>query len=138
MGGSSKSSNHTTTTTNTTNEQVSNAFNGDQNGVVVSGIKNSNVTVTDGGAVKNALDSMSKSVNGGYDLSKYTVGKTTDLARELTKESLLIAERSTKGTMDAISTITKQNGYSTTQEVSKYFALAGVAIAVAMVWKGSK
>ena len=58
MGGSSKSSNTTNNTTNTTNKNTSNAFNADQNGTVISGVEHSNVTVTDGGAVKAALAAM--------------------------------------------------------------------------------
>lgn len=138
MGGSSSSTNKTNTVTTTTNKSMSNAFNGDQNGTVVSGNENSTINVTDGGAVKAALEAMSKSTDGAYDLSKYTVDKGTDLARELATNSLLIAERSTRGTMDVMSTLSKQNGYSTTQEVTKYLALAGVAVAVMVVLKGGK
>lgn len=62
MGGSSKSSNATTnntsTTTVTNNKSNSAAFNGDMSGHVLSGIENSTINMTDGGAVNKALEAM--------------------------------------------------------------------------------
>ncbi|OED60267.1 hypothetical protein BCU71_25435 [Vibrio lentus] len=58
MGGSSKSSNSTTNNTTTNNESNSAAFNGDMSGHVMSGIKDSTINMTDGGAVNKALEAM--------------------------------------------------------------------------------
>ncbi|MBF4344381.1 hypothetical protein EAY39_27265, partial [Vibrio anguillarum] len=58
MGGKSSSSNQTNNTTITENTQLSNAFNADMNGVLLSGIEGSTVNVTDGGAAKAALAAM--------------------------------------------------------------------------------
>ncbi|MEZ9413642.1 hypothetical protein AB4189_05505 [Vibrio sp. 10N.286.49.E1] len=92
MGGKSSSSNVTTNTTTTTNKNTSNAFNADQNGTVISGVEHSNVTVTDGGAVKAALAAMTDASDNitknaqyaiahGGAVSKYVVGQNSDVTK---------------------------------------------------------
>lgn len=92
MGGKSSSSNQTTNTTITENTQLSNAFNADMNGVLLSGIEGSTVNVTDGGAVKAALAAMTGASDAAIkgmvsanasnnDLSKFVVNESTDLSR---------------------------------------------------------
>ncbi|PMH28435.1 hypothetical protein BCU71_07680 [Vibrio lentus] len=81
MGGSSKSSNQTNNTTNTSNKNTSNAFNADQNGTVISGVEHSNITVTDGGAVKAALAAMTDASENITKNSQYAIAHNGEVSK---------------------------------------------------------
>lgn len=147
MGGKSSSSNQTTTINETNSTQLTNAFNADMNGTVISGIENSNISVTDGGSVQAALKAMTDasklSIESalsqqkvGADLSKYVVGQNTDLAKSLGVQALVNAQSATTDAMDIMKNLSLNSDAGTAQQVTKYFMLAMVAVAVSMAVKG--
>ncbi|HBC2130174.1 TPA: hypothetical protein I6192_003399 [Vibrio cholerae] len=147
MGGKSSSSNQTTTINETNSTQLTNAFNADMNGTVISGIENSTISVTDGGSVQAALKAMTDasklSIESalsqqkvGADLSKYVVGQNTDLAKSLGIQALVNAQSATTDAMDIMKNLSLNSDAGTAQQVTKYFMLAMVAVAVSMAVKG--
>ncbi|MBF4221934.1 hypothetical protein EAY71_17080 [Vibrio anguillarum] len=147
MGGKSSSSNQTNNTTITENTQLSNAFNADMNGVLLSGIEGSTVNVTDGGAVKAALAAMTGASDAAIkgmvsanannnDLSKYVVGQNTSLAELLGTKALVNAQSATTDAMDIMKTLSTQSDAGTAQQLTKYFMIGAVALGVAMAFKG--
>lgn len=158
MGGKSSSSNQTSNTTITENTQLSNAFNADMNGVLLSGIEGSTVNVTDGGAVKAALAAMTGAsdaaikgmvsanasnndlskfvVNESTDVSKFVVGQNTELAKLLGTKALVNAQSATTDAMDIMKTLSTQSDAGTAQQLTKYFMIGAVALGVAMAFKG--
>lgn len=147
MGGKSSSSNQTTTINETNSTQLTNAFNADMNGTVISGIENSTISVTDGGSVQAALKAMTDasklSIESalsqqkvGADLSKYVVGQNTDLAKSLGVQALVNAQSATTDAMDIMKTLSLRSDAGTAQQMTKYFMLAAVAVAVAAAIKG--
>ncbi|NGZ66312.1 hypothetical protein G6Z92_04830 [Vibrio aestuarianus subsp. cardii] len=147
MGGKSSSSNQTTNTTITENTQLSNAFNADMNGVLLSGIEGSTVNVTDGGAVKAALAAMTGASDAAIkgmvsanasnnDLSKFVVGQNTNLAELLGTKALVNAQSATTDAMDIMKTLSTQSDAGTAQQMTKYFMIGAVALGVAMAFKG--
>ncbi|EOX1298280.1 hypothetical protein ACPDLO_003298 [Vibrio cholerae] len=147
MGGKSQSSNQTTTINETNSTQLTNAFNADMNGTVISGIENSTISVTDGGSVQAALKAMTDasklSIESalsqqkvGADLSKYVVGQNTDLAKSLGVQALVNAQSATTDAMDIMKNLSLNSDAGTAQQVTKYFMLAMVAVAVSMAVKG--
>ncbi|CAK1846582.1 Chemotaxis protein [Vibrio crassostreae] len=158
MGGSSKSSNQTNNTTNTSNKNTSNAFNADQNGTVISGVEHSNITVTDGGAVKAALAAMTDASEnitknsqyaiahngeiGKYaiahnsEVSKVAINQSTDLAKALGTHALVNAQSTSKDAMDIMKNLSLQSDAGTAQQVTKYFMFGAVALSVAVALKG--
>lgn len=147
MGGKSSSSNQTSNTTITENTQLSNAFNADMNGVLLSGIEGSTVNVTDGGAVKAALAAMTGASDAAIkgmvsanannnDLSKYVVGQNTSLAELLGTKALVNAQSATTDAMDIMKTLSTQSDAGTAQQLTKYFMIGAVALGVAMAFKG--
>ncbi|HFG2243850.1 TPA: hypothetical protein ACGF9S_001266 [Vibrio cholerae] len=158
MGGKSSSSNQTTTINETNSTQLTNAFNADMNGTVISGIENSTISVTDGGSVQAALKAMtdasklsiesalsqqkvgadlSKYVVGqNTDLSKYTIAQNTDLSKSLGIQALVNAQSATTDAMDIMKTLSLRSDAGTAQQMTKYFMLATVAVAVAVAIKG--
>ncbi|EGR3966528.1 hypothetical protein DDN11_12890 [Vibrio cholerae] len=147
MGGKSSSSNQTTTINETSSTQLTNAFNADMNGTVISGIENSTISVTDGGSVQAALKAMTDasklSIESalsqqkvGADLSKYVVGQNTDLAKLLGVQALVNAQSATTDAMDIMKNLSLNSDAGTAQQMTKYFMLAAVAVAVAVAIKG--
>lgn len=147
MGGKSSSSNQTTTINETNSTQLTNAFNADMNGTVISGIENSTISVTDGGSVQAALKAMTDasklSIESalsqqkvGADLSKYVVGQNTDLAKSLGVQALVNAQSATTDAMDIMKNLSLNSDAGTAQQMTKYFMLAAVAVAVAVAIKG--
>ncbi|EKF9120526.1 hypothetical protein O1B25_002347 [Vibrio cholerae] len=147
MGGKSQSSNQTTTINETNSTQLTNAFNADMNGTVISGIENSTISVTDGGSVQAALKAMTDasklSIESalsqqkvGADLSKYVVGQNTDLAKSLGVQALVNAQSATTDAMDIMKTLSLRSDAGTAQQMTKYFMFAAVAVAVAAALKG--
>lgn len=147
MGGKSSSSNQTTTINETNSTQLTNAFNADMNGTVISGIENSTISVTDGGSVQAALKAMTDasklSIESalsqqkvGADLSKYVVGQNTDLAKSLGVQALVNAQSATTDAMDIMKTLSLRSDAGTAQQMTKYFMFAAVAVAVAAAVKG--
>ncbi|MFP1107565.1 hypothetical protein ACK8QL_04300 [Vibrio cholerae] len=147
MGGKSSSSNQTTTINETNSTQLTNAFNADMNGTVISGIENSTISVTDGGSVQAALKAMTDasklSIESalsqqkvGADLSKYVVGQNTDLAKSLGVQALVNAQSATTDAMDIMKTLSLRSDAGTAQQMTKYFMFAAVAVAVAVAIKG--
>ncbi|AXU40228.1 hypothetical protein [Vibrio anguillarum] len=147
MGGKSSSSNQTNNTTITENTQLSNAFNADMNGVLLSGIEGSTVNVTDGGAAKAALAAMTGASDAAIkgmvsanannnDLSKYVVGQNTSLAELLGTKALVNAQSATTDAMDIMKTLSTQSDAGTAQQLTKYFMIGAVALGVAMAFKG--
>ncbi|HFG1968640.1 TPA: hypothetical protein ACGF6M_001907 [Vibrio cholerae] len=147
MGGKSSSSNQTTTINETNSTQLTNAFNADMNGTVISGIENSTISVTDGGSVQAALKAMTDasklSIESalsqqkvGADLSKYVVGQNTDLAKSLGVQALVNAQSATTDAMDIMKNLSLNSDAGTAQQMTKYFMFAAVAVAVAVAIKG--
>lgn len=147
MGGKSQSSNQTTTINETNSTQLTNAFNADMNGTVISGIENSTISVTDGGSVQAALKAMTDasklSIESalsqqkvGADLSKYVVGQNTDLAKSLGVQALVNAQSATTDAMDIMKNLSLNSDAGTAQQVTKYFMWGMVAVAVSMAVKG--
>lgn len=120
MGGKSSSSNQTTNTTITENTNLSNAFNADMNGVLLAGIENSSISVTDGGAVKAALEAMQA------NSASAIAGML-----ESNKHALVNAQSATTDAMDIMKSLSKQSDAGTAQEMTKYFMLGAVGLAVA-------
>ncbi|AOW84217.1 hypothetical protein [Vibrio mimicus] len=147
MGGKSSSSNQTTTINETNSTQLTNAFNADMNGTVISGIENSTISVTDGGSVQAALKAMTDasklSIESalsqqkvGADLSKYVVGQNTDLAKSLGVQALVNAQSATTDAMDIMKNLSLNSDAGTAQQVTKYFMWGMVAVAISMAVRG--
>lgn len=143
MGGKSSSSNQTTNTTITENTQLSNAFNADMNGVLLSGIENSTVTVTDGGSVKAALDAMAANSKNAIDGMLASNKDSNDLAKslgilskDLGVQALVNAQSATTGAMDIMKNLSLASDTGTAQQMTKYFMLGAVGLAVAVAIRG--
>lgn len=136
MGGKSSSSNQTTNTTITENSQLSNAFNADMNGTLVSGIEGSTINVTDGGAVNAALKVMTEGSKNAIDAMLESSKYSTDLSKVLGVNALNNAQSATTDAMDIMKSLASQSDAGTAQEMTKYFMLAAVAVAVAFAVKG--
>ncbi|WIE05917.1 hypothetical protein [Vibrio fluvialis] len=136
MGGKSSSSNQTTNTTITENSQLSNAFNADMNGTLVSGIEGSTINVTDGGAVNAALKAMTDGSKNAIDAMLENTKYSTDLSKVLGVNALNNAQSATTDAMDIMKSLASQSDAGTAQEMTKYFMLAAVAVAVAFAVKG--
>ncbi|EKO3520839.1 hypothetical protein K7V76_000673 [Vibrio fluvialis] len=136
MGGKSSSSNQTTNTTITENSQLSNAFNADMNGTLVSGIEGSTINVTDGGAVNAALKAMTDGSKNAIDAMLESSKYSTDLSKVLGVNALNNAQSATTDAMDIMKSLASQSDAGTAQEMTKYFMLAAVAVAVAFAVKG--
>lgn len=143
MGGKSQSSNQTTNTTITENTQLSNAFNADMNGVLLSGIENSTVTVTDGGSVKAALDAMAANSKNAIDGMLASNKDSNDLAKslgilskDLGVQALVNAQSATTGAMDIMKNLSLASDAGTAQQMTKYFMLGAVGLAVAVAIRG--
>lgn len=136
MGGKSSSSNQTTNTTITENSQLSNAFNADMNGTLVSGIEGSTINVTDGGAVNAALKAMTEGSKNAIDAMLESSKYSTDLSKVLGVNALNNAQSATTDAMDIMKSLASQSDAGTAQEMTKYFMLAAVAVAVAFAVKG--
>jgi hypothetical protein len=136
MGGSSKSSNQTSNTTITENTNLSNAFNADMNGVLLSGIENSTVTVTDGGSVKAALDAMAANSKNAIDGMLASNKDSNDLAKSLGIQALVNAQSATTGAMDIMKNLSLSSDAGTAQQMTKYFMLGAVGLAVAVAIRG--
>lgn len=136
MGGSSKSSNQTSNTTITENTNLSNAFNADMNGVLLSGIENSTVTVTDGGSVKAALDAMATNSKNAIDGMLASNKDSNDLAKSLGIQALVNAQSATTGAMDIMKNLSLSSDAGTAQQMTKYFMLGAVGLAVAVAIRG--
>lgn len=136
MGGKSSSSNQTTNTTITENSQLSNAFNADMNGTLVSGIEGSTINVTDGGAVNAALKAMTEGSKNAIDAMLENSKYSTDLSKVLGAQALTNAQSATTDAMDIMKSLASQSDAGTAQEMTKYFMLAAVAVAVAFAVKG--
>lgn len=143
FGGGNSSSKNITNNTNDINSGTL-AVSGDNSGTLLSGIKNSNITITDGGAVGAALGAMqsttSEAIEANEAMHKQNTDLITNISSDLTgvisdmaSKALGTVERSTDGARDWITTAVKQNSQGTTQEMSKYFAVAVVTMAVASV-----
>ncbi|MGG5572861.1 hypothetical protein [Vibrio diazotrophicus] len=136
MGGSSKSSNQTSNTTITENTNLSNAFNADMNGVLLSGIENSTVTVTDGGSVKAALDAMATNSKNAIDSMLASNKDSNDLAKSLGIQALVNAQGATSDAMDIMKNLSLASDAGTAQQMTKYFMLGAVGLAVAIAIRG--
>lgn len=136
MGGKSSSSSNTTTTTNTKNTSLSNAFNADMNGTLVSGIENSTVNVTDGGAVKAALEQMQKASQAAIDGAVNANKNSNDLAKAVATGALNNAQGATKDAMDIMKNLSLNSDAGTAQQVTKYFMLGAVGLAIAIAIRG--
>ncbi|WP_425628539.1 hypothetical protein [Vibrio neptunius] len=135
MGGKSSSSN----TTNTHTEVISGSvgIDGSNSGTVMSGIKGTvNVTTTDHGAVNAALKAVTQASTNNLDLSKYAIGKNTELVSKVSTQALVNAQSATTGAMDMMKNITMSNDPMAAQNMTKYLALSVAAIGVAAVLRG--
>lgn len=123
MGGKSSSSNKTSTTNQTVSGSV--GIDGDNTGYVVSGVRDSQITVTDGGSVQAALEVMTKAND-----------NVTSMAKDMTTQALVTAQEATTGAMDVMKNLSMQSDSGTVQEVSKYFMYGAVALSVAYAVRG--
>lgn len=136
MGGKSSSSNQTTTINETNSTQLTNAFNADMNGTVISGIENSTISVTDGGSVQAALKAMTDASKAAIDGVVTSNKYGTDLAEKLGIQALVNAQSATTDAMDIMKNLSLNSDAGTAQQVTKYFMWGMVAVAVSMAVKG--
>lgn len=137
MGGSSKSTNNTTTNTTTVNESNSAAFNGDMSGHVISGVKNSTITVTDGGAVNAALkavyDNNKEAFSFGkeaLDINEAVSRAAIDKSYGVASQAMTFSDNATKMALDVASNLSLDSDAATARETSKYMMYTAVALAV--------
>lgn len=156
MGGRSSSSNATHNYTNTTNKSNSAAFNGDMSGHVISGIENSNISVTDRGAVNAALRAMSDTTKNAFWFGEEAIAANEavtrdvidsnervsmgviDFSSDVVRDALTQSERGTEMALDVASNISRDTSNATNQDAVKYMALAGVAMSVAVAFRGGR
>jgi tellurite resistance protein len=139
MGGRSSSSNQTKTTTEVTTGSV--GFDGSNDGLILSGLRNSNVnvTTTDHNAIDKALRAMSDSNALNVDLSKFAISESTAISKALGSQALVASEKATTQVMDIIGNLSLNSDAGTAQTVSKYMALSAVAVVVAFaISRGKK
>ncbi|WCE31110.1 hypothetical protein [Vibrio sp. SCSIO 43137] len=142
FGGSSSSSttNNTQTEANSSTVGVSGA----NQGVLLSNINRSTITMTDGGAVSAALQSnglvtqqATEKVTGlASQLTTDLTSLVRDITNSVTGDALRTTERATMGAMEWAATTAKANDASTSQELGKYFAYAMAAVGVAFALRG--
>ncbi|WP_120511997.1 hypothetical protein [Photobacterium salinisoli] len=149
--GGSRSTNQTVTT-NDINNANTNAD--DNQGNIISGLKNSNVTITDNGAVSAALSGMQSTTNSALErmaglgetalsemswfgseaiqanenVSKMAIENSGDLVTK----ALSASERSTSGALDVARAMTGATSSMSMENMTKYYALAAVGVAVAI------
>lgn len=130
MGGRSSSSSNTTTNTSTvtTNKSNSAAFNGDMSGHVISGVENSNVTLTDNGAVKAALEEIAKVTDDAFDFgSKAFASNENVLAK-----ALQFASGASQSALDVAKNLSLDSDAATARDANKNMMYTGVAMAVVL------
>lgn len=150
MGGKSSSNSASNTYNTTKNTSGSVGLDGDNHGTVISGVSESNITITDHGAVNSALKAMSDVSKGAFDLGSDAIeaneAVTRDvissnervsmgvigLSNDIVGDALSQSERSTEMALDVARNISRDTGSATNQDAVKYMALATVAVAVSM------
>lgn len=134
MGGSSKSASNTNTTTTTTSKSNSTAFNDAVNGNVISGVENSTITMTDGGAVDAAMNAIVNVSQDAFDFGRDSLSfsdSAMSKALQFGSNALEVSQNATAAALDVASNITRDNDSATAQESVKYMSLSMVAAAVA-------
>lgn len=146
MGGSSKSSNSTTNNTTTNNKSNSAAFNGDMSGHVMSGIENSTINMTDGGAVNKALEAMfenskeafsfgEEALNVNEAVTKAAINSSTNVfedALNFGREAMQSAESATDSALGVAKNLSLDSDAATARDANKNMMYTTVAIAVAV------
>ncbi|MDF2185460.1 hypothetical protein O1O06_11870 [Grimontia hollisae] len=147
MGGKSSSSNTTHTTNVVTSGQSH--VDGDNTGVILSGVNNSRVSlsVTDHGAVSAALKAMSETAADAFGLgrdaiesneavSKLAIGEMSDLSQDIVNKALVSAEGATSAALDVAKNLTLSSDAGSAQQMTKYVALSLAAVGVAAALRG--
>ncbi|MCG9576419.1 hypothetical protein L1D14_09225 [Vibrio tubiashii] len=137
MGGSSSSASNTTTNTSTTtnNESHSAAFNGDMSGHVISGTKNSTITLTDHGAVNKALTEIAKVTDSAFDFGSDALKSNEnvlDKAFSFGKQAMQSAQGATDSALDVAKNLSLDSDAATARETNKNMMYTTIAIAVAL------
>ncbi|WP_330960015.1 hypothetical protein [Photobacterium sp. 53610] len=137
--------------TNTENNINNANTNADNNqGYVTSGIRDSTITYTDNGAVNAALSGMQSTSNAALDrmaglgetmsiFGKEAIEANENVSRlaiensgNLVTSALEASERSTSGALDVARAMTGATSSMSMENMTKYYALAAVGVAVAI------
>lgn len=139
MGGSSKSSNSTTNNTTTNNKSNSAAFNGDMSGHVMSGIENSTINMTDGGAVNKALDAMFENSKEAFsfgkealDVNESVTKAALDSNESVFDKALTFTQSASDAALGVAKNLSLDSDAATARDANKNMMYTTVAIAVAV------
>ncbi|MDC5840190.1 hypothetical protein OPW33_24280 [Vibrio europaeus] len=129
MGGSSSSASNTTTNTSTTtnNESHSAAFNGDMSGHVISGAKNSTITLTDHGSVNKALEEIAKVTDSAFDFGTNAMKNHQNIFGQ----ALEFASGASDSALDVAKNLSLDSDAATARDANKNMMFTAVAMAVA-------
>lgn len=130
MGGKSSSSSNTTTSTSTvtTNESHSAAFNGDMSGHVISGAKDSTITLTDHGAVNKALEEIAKVTDSAFDFGTNAIQSNENVL----DKAFEFASGASNSALDVAKNLSLDSDAATARDANKNMMFSVVAIAVAV------
>ncbi|MEZ8794815.1 hypothetical protein AB6D86_23395 [Vibrio splendidus] len=139
MGGKSKSSNVTTNTTTTSNESNSAAFNGDMSGHVMSGIKDSTINMTDGGAVNKALEAMFENSKEAFSFGEEALNvneavtkAAIDSNKNVFDKALTFTQSASDMALGVAKNLSLDSDAATARDANKNMMYTTVAIAVAV------
>ncbi|MCC5516668.1 hypothetical protein BCT65_006275 [Vibrio splendidus] len=139
MGGSSKSSNSTTNNTTTNNESNSAAFNGDMSGHVMSGIKDSTINMTDGGAVNKALEAMFENSKEAFSFGEEALNvneavtkAAIDSNENVFDKALTFTQSASDMALGVAKNLSLDSDAATARDANKNMMYTTVAIAVAV------
>lgn len=146
MGGSSSSSSSTTNNYTTSNTSGTAAASGDNLGNMISGVTDSNITVTDGGAVNKALEMMFKNSDSAFDFGNKALqvneavtkaamnhsGTSLDKALDFGRDALEAAQGATDSALDVAKNLSLDSDAATARDTNKNMMYTTIAIAVAL------
>lgn len=127
-GGSSKSS----TQNSNTNINGTNAVEGDNLGVLISGVQGSvgNITLTDQGAIKAAADTAKAAINSNTEVTSGALKSNTDVSKSAMDAVKSMAAQSNENARAAITMASTAKTYEQTGNAS---VVKGIAYAVCVV-----
>lgn len=128
MGGKSSSKSTTNNTYTTTNVSGTAAASGDNNGTMLSGVNNSNITLTDHGAVNKALTEMFNVTDEALDFGEVALTKNENII----DKALNFASKASNGALDVAKNLSLDSDAATARETNKNMMYTTVAIAVAL------
>lgn len=128
MGGKSSSKSSSTNNYTTTSTSGTVASEGDNNGVMIAGVNDSTITVTDHGAVKAALEEISKVTDSAFDFGSNAIKANENVL----DKAFAFTQTASDAALDVAKNLSLDSDAATARDANRNMMLTAVAMAVAL------